>query len=138
LLALIWVVFSFALAFAYGSGVFLKGVLVGLTSLALVLLLPLMGFLLIFSFGQDTVVQTVYSPEATYYAEVIDSDQGALGGDTLVEVYNTKKKIELFFLTVQKNPQRVYFGEWGEFQTMKLEWESEQILLINGWPNEIE
>ena len=84
------------------------------------------------------MVQTLPSPNGTYYAEVIDSDQGALGGDTLVEVYDTRKQLDLFLITVQKNPQLVYFGDWGDFKTMTLQWESEQVLLINGKPNIIE
>lgn len=91
-----------------------------------------------FSFGRVTVVQTLYSPEGTHYAQLIDSDQGALGGDTIVYVYKTSAKLDLFFLKISKAPQTVYFGDWGEFKTMKLEWESEQILRINGHPHKIQ
>ena len=138
LLALVWVTLSFALMFTYGNEVHLKGVVAGLSLLVLVLLVLFLGFLLVFTIGQNTVVQTLPSPGGTYYAEVIDSDQGALGGDTLVEVYDTRKKIDLFFLRVQKNPQLVYLGDWGEFMNMKLVWESEQVLRINGKSYEIE
>ena len=34
--------------------------------------------------GVNTVVQTVASPEGGFYAEIIDNDQGALGGNTNV------------------------------------------------------
>lgn len=107
---------------------------------SMVILIPVFLLCLLLTFftiGQLRVVQSVPSPDGTYYAEVIDDDQGALGGNTLVEVYDTRKKIDLFFLSVQKNPQRVYFGRWGMFKNMKLEWESEQVLLINGVPHEI-
>jgi len=138
LLALVWVTVSFVLMYVYGNEAFLKGIVTGLTSLALVLLVLFFGFLLVFTIGQNTVVQTLPSPGGTYYAEVIDSDQGALGGDTLVEVYDTRKKIDLFFLRVQKNPQLVYLGDWGEFKNMKLQWKSEQVLMINGRTYEVE
>ena len=138
LLAVVWIGFSYALMFVYGKESFLKGVVTGLTSLALAILLLVLGFISLFSFGRITVIQTLYSPQGTYYAELIDDDQGALGGNTLVEVYDTRKKVDLGFLTVQKKPQQVFIGRWGLFETMKLEWESEQILRINGKRYEVE
>lgn len=51
--------------------------------------------------GQNTVVQTVESPSGKYYAQVIDSDQGALGGDTLVDVYE-KSKINAILFKIEK------------------------------------
>ena len=133
LLAVAWVVFSGALMLKFGKYGCVQGLVTGV---CLVLLFP-MGLLSLFSLfpiGRNSVVQTLPSPGGTYYAEVIDSDQGALGGDTLVEVYDNQKRINLFVLSVQKKPQRVYWGDWGEFKTMKLEWQSEQVLLINGKP----
>ena len=38
----------------------------------------------------------------------------------------------------QKEPQVVYHGDWGKFETMRLEWESEQVLKINGRPYEVD
>lgn len=138
LLALVWVTLSFALMFTHGNEVHLKGVVAGLSLLVLVLLVLFLGFLLVFTIGQNTVVQTLSSPQGNYYAVVIDSDQGALGGDTLVEVYDTRKMIDLFVLSVQKEPQLVYLGDWGEFKNMKLQWKSEQVLMINGRTYEVE
>jgi len=138
LMTLVWVIVSFLLMYRCGKNGILTGVLTGFSVLLLVIVLFLMVILLFFTIGQNTVVQTLPSPNGTYYAEVIDSDQGALGGDTLVEVYDTRKQLDLFLITVQKNPQRVYFGDWGDFKTMTLQWESEQVLRINGKPNIIE
>lgn len=99
----------------------------------------LMTFLLcIFSFfiflfgniGQNTVVQTVESPGGKYYAQVIDSDQGALGGDTIVYVYKSSKLNAILF-QIQKKPQRVYTGDWGEFRTMRIQWKNDRYLIIN-------
>lgn len=67
-----------------------------------------------------------------YYAQVIASNQGALGGDTLVDVYqNSGVNINLLFLKIYKKPQRVYIGEWGEFENMEIHWQSESCLVID-------
>lgn len=97
------------------------------------------GFLtLIFGgIGQDTVVQTVQSPAGTYYAEVIDSDQGALGGDTIVQVREDKGFNALLF-KVEKKPQTVYFGQWGEFMDMEVYWKNNNCLVINSTEYEIQ
>lgn len=78
----------------------------------------------------NTVVQSVPSLQNTYVAEVIDSNQGALGGDTLVEVRKNVSANVLFF-TVKSHPVRVYEGEWGEFETMEIVWLDENTLLVN-------
>lgn len=86
-----------------------------------------------FIFGdirQDTVVQTVESPNGQYYAQVIDSNQGALGGNTLVDVYE-KRSINLFLFRIDKKPQSVYYGRWGEFKNMQIYWKNDSCLVIN-------
>ena len=101
-----------------------------------VMLLMMLGFLH-FTFGQIGRWQTVtaaVSPEGTYRAEVIDDDQGGLGGNTVVQVFDAASHLDLFLLEVQKKPRTVYWGEWGEFETMTLSWQLEQTLLINGTP----
>ena len=108
--------------------------------LALVMILPI-GFLnfvvLIFgNFGQDTVVKTVASPSGEYYAQVIDSDQGALGGDTVVDVYQDWELNALLF-KITKSPQQVYFGDWGEFKNMQIYWKDDHCLVINSVEYEI-
>ena len=140
ILAFTWSALAFILSLFYGKQSLLHGCLTGISLVILVPLVFFMGllsFVSLFPIGHTTVVQTLYSPEGTYYAELIDSDQGALGGDTIVDVYTTSAKLDLFFLEISKDPQTVYFGDWGEFKNMKLEWESEQVLLINGAPNPI-
>lgn len=88
--------------------------------------------LLFGSFGYQAVVQSVPSPQGTFVAEVIDSDEGALGGDTLFHIRNNRKRIRLLVGQFSKAPVCVYTGEWGEFETMDLYWEDEQTLMING------
>jgi len=88
------------------------------------------------SVGQNTVVKTVDSPNGTYYAQVIDSDQGALGRDTLVDVYEHKKLNAILF-TIQKKPQRVYTGDWRDYENMQIYWRNDYCLVINGSENRI-
>ena len=118
----------------YGKPVVLKIV-------ALIMILPICFFsfiVLIFgTIGQNTVVQTVESPSGKYYAQVINSDQGALGGDTLVVVYQDCGINALIF-KIEKKPQRVYFGEWGEFNNMQIYWKDDNCLVINSVEYEIE
>lgn len=103
--------------------------------LATILALPICFFsviaLTIGPFGQTTVVQTIASPSGEYYAEVIDSDQGALGGNTLVEVYE-KCEINLGLFRIEKTPQCVYQGDWGEHLDMQIYWKEDTCLVING------
>lgn len=61
---------------------------------------------------------------------MIDSDKGALGGDTLVDVYE-KSGINAILFKIEKNPQRVYFGEWGEFNNMQIYWKDDECLMID-------
>lgn len=137
LLSLVWVGFGAVVTMKYAKPM---GAKIVAYILSVLLLLPtLLGCLLLpFSIGQNTVTQTLISPEGRYRAEVIDSDQGALGGDTIVQVVDLQKQWDLLVFLIRKNPQRVFWGDWGEFMTMKLDWESEQVLRINGHPNKVE
>ena len=105
-----------------------------------ILALPICFFsflsLAIGPFGENTVVQAVPSPSGEYYVEVIDSDQGALGGNTIVEVYENKK-LDLGLFRIEKEPQRVYQGDWGEHLDMQIHWKDNNCLVINGVEYEI-
>ena len=122
----------------YGKPVALKIVALVLSAL---MILPICFFsfiaLIFGNIGQNTVVQTVESPSGKYYAQVISSDHGALGGDTLVDVYQDCGIHALIF-KIEKKPQRVYFGEWGEFNNMQIYWKDDNCLVINSVEYEIE
>lgn len=94
-------------------------------------------FAVFFPIGQNTVVKTVESPSGRYYAQVIDSDQGALGGDTIVNVHE-KSVINLLLLQIEKKPQQVYFGDWGAFKNMKIYWKNDHCIVVNSVEHEIE
>ncbi len=126
------------LTIKYGKPLSLKITALVLSAL-MVLPIGFFSFIaLIFgNIGQNTVVKTVESPNGKYYAQVIDSDQGALGGDTLVDVYE-KSKINAILFKIEKKPQRVYFGDWGEFENMQIHWKDDNCLVINFVEYEIE
>lgn len=103
-------------------------------SFLLLWLLALSFFILTFGqIGENTTISRVTSPANSFTAVLIDSDQGALGGNTYVQVedHNSEMNIGLGRLV---KIRRVYVGRWGEFETMVLQWQDEQTLLINGQP----
>lgn len=97
----------------------------------------LMCFLSLIDFGLNTVVETIESPSGKYYVQVVDSDQGALGGDTFVDVYKSGE-VNLFLCKFEKQTQRVYHGEWGEYENMQIYWKDDSCLVINLVEYEIE
>lgn len=102
---------------------------------AVLLLVALSPYIVLFAafsdIGYSEVVDTVYSPDGSYRAELIDSNDGALGGDTVVKVYDETG-------ILPRRPQTVYIGPWGEFEDMELYWKSDTVLCINGKAYEIE
>ena len=82
--------------------------------------------------SSNTVVKSVSSPQNTYVAEVIDNDQGALGGNTLVDIKDNSKMIDLYVGKFSKPPVHVYTGKWGEFTNIQIRWENEHVLVIDG------
>ncbi len=79
--------------------------------------------------AKSTVVDRILSPESTLVAEIVDADQGALGGNTVVYVKDTHKTNLLLF-SIGKN-KRIYVGEWKEYEDMQIEWKNENCLIIN-------
>ena len=102
------------------------GLLFGLYVLTLPFMLFAMGM------GHRDIVDTVHSPNGRYRAELIDVDEGALGGDTLVLVYDERGALDFGFCRLQKKPQTAYMGPWGVFKDMELKWDSDECLRING------
>lgn len=89
-----------------------------------------------FSFYVKTeTVLSVDSPSGNYYAEVIDTDQGALGGSTHVRVI--KRIVKTPVLTLSSYKGIVYDGPWGMFKDMDIYWENDNCLVINSEEYEI-
>lgn len=91
--------------------------------------------LIIIVFGnirQDTVIYTLISPDGGYCAEVVASDHGALGGNTLVRVHDNENSINALVFRISKNPVTIYSGDFGEFTDIEIYWKSENRIVING------
>lgn len=104
--------------------------------ICIIALIPLsLLSLLIFlfsGFGSNETVKTVYSPDGTYKAEVISSDQGALGGDTYVNLVKEQAELDLYIFQISKGMKQIYSGEWDEYQNMVIFWKDNRSLVING------
>ena len=106
----------------------------GLFTLLTIGLAALCGFDLIFgSIGSETVVQEIPSPSGAYTAQLIDDDQGALGGSTKVQI-TQPNLIPLGIGALRPKTQTLYTGPWGEFESMTLAWQDENTLLISETP----
>lgn len=103
--------------------------------MAVVLLIPmtlLSLFQLLFGgFAKNTVVKTLASPNGAYNAQVIASDHGATGGDTIVNVKESKE-YDFYFFRLYKEPKQVWFGDWGAYVDMEIAWKNDTCLIING------
>ena len=86
--------------------------------------------------GQNTVLKTVESLDRKYYAQIVDSDQGVLGGNTFVDVYE-KRDIDVYVFKLKDKPERVYSGFWGEFEDMEIYWKDDDCLIVNSVEYEI-
>ena len=108
--------------------------------ISVLMVLPI-GFMVLFGplfdIGKDTVVQSVESPSGKYCAQVIDSDQGALGGDTFVDVHETGG-LDAIIFKIDRKPQRVYSGPWGAFEGMQIYWKNDGCLIINSTEYQID
>lgn len=126
-----WMVFETAL-----DGIWRKVSMVFsvLTSLGLLLISPI--WLFVSAMGHEEVVSCYPSPAGNYTAIVTSADQGALGGDTLVEVRDEAKSVNLLIGSFRKAFE-IYRGPWGQWETMTLSWREEDTLLIDGIPHSV-
>ena len=99
------------------------GVLVGL----------FVGLTMLFSdFGHTEVLKTLASPSETFEARVIDVDQGALGGNTLVDVRDCRFSLDMGFCVIRRRDRRVYTGPWGEGEKLEIAWRGDETLIVGG------
>lgn len=112
-----------------------KGIKKVLTLTVTVLLIILLALTLPLDLFAETVgyirtVQKADSPAGTYTAHLIDSNDGALGGDTLVKVWDNAQTVNLLFGRFTPEPKLVYRGEWGEFNDLELVWVDDDTLHV--------
>lgn len=87
--------------------------------------------------GENQVVSRIENADKSYYAIVVSSDQGALGGDTFVNVFK-KIEIDAVIFKVTDMPDTVYKGEFGEYEDMDIYWKDNRCLVINDEEYKIE
>ena len=63
---------------------------------------------------------------------MIDVDQGALGGNTLVDVRDCRFSLDMGFCVIRRRDRRVYTGPWGEGEKMKIAWRGDETLIVGG------
>ena len=83
------------------------------------------------NFGLTEIVRSVPSPDGIYTANVINIDQGALGGDSVVRV----QRVRLFGIPLDDVvclDRRVWLGDWGTTHLIGLYWMDDNTLMIEG------
>ena len=121
-----WLVMTVILA-----AVFVKSAVLQITfcSLSGILAMPICLLILLSGFGANTVLAHEISPGNTYCAEVIDNDQGALGGATILNVYKDDESFSIGSFDFRQNEKKIYSGRWGEYQS--LYWRDNDHLTMN-------
>lgn len=122
----------FYLTIVFASPSIFKLLSLALSALMILPLLFLSLLIPVFTgLSSNTVVMTAESPNGTYCAHIIDSNHGAMGGATNVEVY-PRQGIHLLFLSISKPSNRVYSGDWNTYPNMEIHWKNDACLIING------
>lgn len=84
----------------------------------------------------NTVTDEIESPSGRYVAQIIDNDQGALGGATFVDIVDKDGCIDAFVFKITEKPERIYSGDWGK--TPHVHWKSENCIVVNSIEYEID
>ena len=122
---------SLVIFFAYNKIKWLKVCVTFIVGIFAILFLKILFLSILFAnFGENIVVHTAKSPDNTYIAWVVSSDQGALGGSTEVYVRNTEKDILLVSGMLKTESKKLWSGGWETEVT--LNWEDDNTVLING------
>lgn len=123
---------AMALLFCCGGRTWLRRVCALLfTVLAVSVSLVLLIFAMFSRFSVSTVVRAVDSPDGRFTAVVRDVDQGALGGDTVVDVIDHRAGLDLGLFAFSKAPTRVHADKWLAYERMRLVWLDESTLEID-------
>ena len=80
--------------------------------------------------GSHKLVRSYDSPDGRKHADLRVNDQGALGGETSVDVYEYEEKNLLVF-SLCKKPVNIYLGRWGEYKDMEIYWKDDTTVVIN-------
>lgn len=104
-----------------------------ITSLVVGAVVWLFLFMCLFfgNIGVSKVMHSKQSPDGKYVAEVIDDDQGALGGYTIVQV-KSNESFSFLIGRMYKDPVSLCRRGWGLWDEIEFEWVDEDTLLIDG------
>lgn len=123
--------FAVILSLKIGRPATLNAVILAVSLVAVIPFVIINLLIFVFAgFGQSTVVEMIPSPDDERWVEVVDNDQGALGGATVVRVCEDKG-IDAVVFKVQKNPKRIYVGEWREYLELDIRWKDDDCVIIN-------
>ena len=120
---------SCVLAFPLCKGLLALRIIAGMLTGFLMLLAAM--FLLFSGFGVTEEVHSLSSPDGRYVARVLNIDQGALGGDTVVRVQRVKLlglPIDSVFILDTK----LWMGDWGRAYSLGMTWVDGDTLRIDG------
>ncbi|MBQ6274724.1 MAG: hypothetical protein IJK63_10955 [Oscillospiraceae bacterium] len=126
LLIALWFVMTAILVAVYVKSVALMTTFYALSG---ILVLPISLFIMLSDFGARTVIAREVSPDMRYCAEVIDDDQGALGGATILMVYKLDGSFSIGSFEFRKDEKIIHSGSWGEYE--ELYWNDEEHLTMN-------
>ena len=126
LLMALWFVMTAILVAVYVKNTALTATLYTLSG---ILVLPILLFIMLSDFGARTVIAREVSPDMRYCAEVIDDDQGALGGATILTVYRLDGSFSIGSFDFRKSQTELRSGPWGEFES--LSWQDSEHLSMN-------
>ncbi len=132
LLMALWFVMTAILVAVYVKNTALTATFYTLSG---ILVLPIFLFIMLSDFGARTVIAREVSPDMRYCAEVIDDDQGALGGATILTVYRLDGSFSIGSFDFRKSQTELRSGPWGEF--VSLSWQDSEHLSMNGMIYEI-
>ena len=83
------------------------------------------------NFGEDILLKSKLSPDGKYIAEAIYSDQGALGGDGVIEV-SKAAELDLGILIIEGRQKNVYIGEFWDGSNIAMQWQDNNSLIVEG------
>lgn len=132
LLMALWFVMTAILVAVYVKNTALTATFYTLSG---ILVLPIFLFIMLSDFRARTVIAREASPDMRYCAEVIDDDQGALGGATILVVYRLDGSFSIGSFEFRKSQTELRSGPWGEFES--LSWQDSEHLSMNGTIYEI-
>ncbi len=87
-------------------------------------------------FSEITVRKTIPSPNGSLVAEVV-TDSSLLGDKTLVKVRESEPNCGVLIGAFSDKPIQLYSGEDYEIDTVRIVWEKENLVVINGEEHEI-